>query len=899
MKIRAKILSYIIPLVLLPPVIVTLVAFLWANQISHHTQGFNRSVETISSALKHATDNVNSIFNERLRNDYEFIAENTAGTLKLINTFVEREIHQLALSTALESYMTISGAGRDFIAPKVFTQLYNASGRSGFLSISIFDTNGVSLLQYPINAPVPTVKLPEDKLGWKVYHSHQQGPPATMNYIAPLRYDGLRVNPDKGVLAGWLVVDFPFSNFVDQLTSVTTTNSLHMILLDNHGGLLFKPEGIDLLDDPNNTLAIRRNIIPEQLDVEFLIPWKEILETTRETTTLLASLEQETDNARRISKQADEFVVKAIMPFSLTLLVVIILAALAGGHLSKTVTTPILQLSEVAGQLSAGNLEITPELSGNDEVAELSRSLDRMRLSLRDHINNLDRLVSAKTNDLNAKTEALAASERETRELITRMTDAFVLLEVYQDVAPRILFCNPAFNTLAENRTSTRPIPYLSESQYERCLNVAHSGVTERFDVETEDGQAFSYNMYSPSPNRLAVVITNFTHRSKAEKESRRIEDAVRHTQKLESLGVLAGGIAHDFNNLLMAIMGNADLALLDAIPGSEIQENLMEIQKSSMRAANLCKQMLAYSGKGRFVIESCDISQLINDMIQLINVSVPKNVELSYNFAPELPLVEADTTQIRQVILNLVTNASEAMNDAEGKIYIRTRAEELPATSVGDNPAGIELAAGVYASIEVEDNGCGMSEETLKHVFEPFFTTKMTGRGLGMSAILGIVRAHKGLIRIHSEEGKGTRITLSFPAIAGAVAANKAISGTVLIVDDDMELSSVLERMLQKSGADTQIATSGQEAYAAYTTTPDQYSYLFISHRVALDDRTPLVRALMAFNPNVKIVIVSNRSENEALIPFKDLPVAAFLQKPYHLSRIKSLLHRFSLATS
>ncbi|MDR0993195.1 MAG: HAMP domain-containing protein [Verrucomicrobiota bacterium] len=897
MKIRAKIIFSIIPLVILPPVIVTLVSFLWTKQIARHTRSFDDSAHRISLSLSHAISNINSIFNDRIQSDYVFIAENTTGTLKLINTFVEREIHQLAVSSVLESYMTVSGSGRDFIAPKVFNQLHSAAVRSGFLSISILNTEGVPLLQYPVNVPLPSLQLPEDKPGWHVYHAHTTEPPQSLLYLAPLRYAGLRVNQDKGTLVGWVVIDMPFSNFTDQLTAVTGTAGLNLILRDTEGNILFQPKSDELLDDPEHTLTIRRNVIPNTLDVEFLIPWREILETTRDTTALLENLDEETLHARNISRQADKFAIKAGIPLSLTLLVVIVIAAFIGRQLAQSFTQPITKLSEAAGKLAAGDLAVNPQLDGNDEVSDLSHSLNHMRLSLREHISNLDRLVAAKTNDLNAKTKALAVSERETRELITRMNDAFAFLEVLPESPAKVLFSNPAYNLLASaNTRPERPVPFLDDAQYERCLNVAYTGVADRFDIQTSDDRYFSYNVYSPSPNRLAVVISNLTQKHQAEMEGRRLEEAMRYTQKLESLGVLAGGIAHDFNNLLMAIMGNADLALLEAPPDSALQESLTEIQKSSLRAVSLCKQMLAYSGQGQFVIENYDLSQLIGEMTQLIGVSIPQNVEIQYDFDPDLPLVEGDTTQIRQVVLNLITNASEAMKGAEGHIRITTKAEDLPAVALADNPAGVELLTGRYVTMEVQDDGSGMSPATLSHLFEPFFTTKMTGRGLGMAAVLGIVRAHKGLIRIQSREGQGTTVSISLPAIE-ATAVKKDPDAALLIAESDLELSAVLDRMLQKSGARTKVFHSGQAAFEAYTEHPEQYSVIFATQKLTLDNNITLVRAILTNDRKAKVIVLSELPEDEAMSPFRDLPVLGYLQKPYQLNRVRALCKRFSIS--
>jgi PAS domain S-box-containing protein len=258
-----------------------------------------------------------------------------------------------------------------------------------------------------------------------------------------------------------------------------------------------------------------------------------------------------------------------------------------------------------------------------------------------------------------------------------------------------------------------------------------------------------------------------------------KIQEQIQQTQKLESLGVLAGGIAHDFNNLLMGIMGNADLALMELSKVSPARENVEEIKAASARAADLCRQMLAYSGKGRFVIEPINLSEVVEEMTHMLEVSISKNVVLKFNFGENLPATRVDVTQIRQVIMNLITNASEAIGERSGVVSITTGTmacdkEYLEETYIED-----DLAPGLYLTLEVADTGCGMDEETLHRIFEPFYTTKFTGRGLGLAAVLGIVRGHKGAIKIYSEPGQGTTVRLLLPACEDAPPPPKSTSPT------------------------------------------------------------------------------------------------------------------------
>ncbi|MEW6519052.1 MAG: ATP-binding protein [Thermodesulfobacteriota bacterium] len=273
------------------------------------------------------------------------------------------------------------------------------------------------------------------------------------------------------------------------------------------------------------------------------------------------------------------------------------------------------------------------------------------------------------------------------------------------------------------------------------------------------------YYVYKLDTDEIVVIYDDLSKEKEAEEEKKKLARQIQHVQKLESLGVLAGGIAHDFNNLLMAIMGNADLAMLEMPETSPQRANMLAIMKASRRAADLCKQMLVYAGKGPFNPDRIDLNGLIRDMDHLLQISVAKKTRLLYHFAEKAPAVQADENQLRQVLINLVINASEAMGDSSGDITITTGAAECDRDFLDRNSLSEDLSPGLYAFFTVTDTGCGMDEATKAKLFDPFFTTKFPGRGLGMSAVMGIVRAHWGFITIKSEPGQGTAIQVYFPA--------------------------------------------------------------------------------------------------------------------------------------
>ena len=268
-------------------------------------------------------------------------------------------------------------------------------------------------------------------------------------------------------------------------------------------------------------------------------------------------------------------------------------------------------------------------------------------------------------------------------------------------------------------------------------------------------------NIYDEGSNSVAQFnIRDITERKHFD---RRFQD----TARLESLGILAGGIAHDFNNLLAGILGNAGLALGEAPPGSRYQSALKDVVLASQRAADLTRQMLAYAGKGHFLMRSLDLSDLVKEISKLVNSSIPKSVELKLNLSDSLPPIEGDSGQMQQVIMNLVINAAEAVGEGRrGQVRVVTRLESLNSSDLRLKYGTADLKAGRYVVLEITDDGCGMDESIRARIFDPFFTTKFTGRGLGLAAVQGIVRGHNGAIRVDSEVGRGTTFELALPAI-------------------------------------------------------------------------------------------------------------------------------------
>jgi PAS domain S-box-containing protein len=267
------------------------------------------------------------------------------------------------------------------------------------------------------------------------------------------------------------------------------------------------------------------------------------------------------------------------------------------------------------------------------------------------------------------------------------------------------------------------------------------------------------------APRRVVGTHTDITARKQAEAEAARVRHQMVENQKLESLGVLAGGVAHDFNNLLTVIIGNTSLARLESAGSPANCARLDNVLTASRQAAQLCHSMLAYAGKGSFATQQIDLNQIVTETTRLLELSIAKHVKLEFALAPDLPRNEADPVQIRQVIMNLVTNAAEAMGGKPGTIHLATSVVTLGPDSPGDGSAPtLEAEPGPYVCLEVTDTGEGMDPAMQTRIFEPFYSTKFTGRGLGLPAVLGIVRSHHGTLKVRSTPGRGTIIRVFLP---------------------------------------------------------------------------------------------------------------------------------------
>ncbi len=380
----------------------------------------------------------------------------------------------------------------------------------------------------------------------------------------------------------------------------------------------------------------------------------------------------------------------------------------------------------------------------------------------------------------------------------------------------------------------------------------------------------------------------DITARKEAEAARRRMEAQLLNTQKLESLGALAGGIAHDFNNLLGAILGNASFAAGEVPPGP-VRASLEDVVSASKRAAELVQQMMAYGGQIRLEPRLVDLSEAVHSIDRIISLTVPKKVALSYDLVPGVGPVRADPARIHQVVLSLVANAAEAIGDSPGKIRVSTGCGHRDRSWLDGCVLGEGVAEGTYASLQVSDTGCGMDDETRGHLFEPFFTTKFAGRGLGLAAVLGIVRAHGGAIRVESAVGRGTTATVLLPAATaeapGTVRARRGEGRVVLLVDDQEELRRLGARLLTRMGHRALVAADGEEAVGVFQKEPAAIDCLIVDATMPRLDGDETVRAIRRLRPDVPVIVTSGHPIAAVRSRFSGLDVAGFLHKPFDVA--------------
>ncbi len=437
-------------------------------------------------------------------------------------------------------------------------------------------------------------------------------------------------------------------------------------------------------------------------------------------------------------------------------------------------------------------------------------------------------------------------------------------------------------------------------------LNMREGDFTARIPIESDDepGRA------ARAVNSLAEMLQlRGEEKLRLQVEQIKTERKMLQAQKLESLGVMAGGVAHDFNNLLQSILGNMELATMKLDADAAPRKYIDNAMSSAKRAALLTGLMLTYVGKGVVTRKELDLNDLVVENSDLLQTAASTAITKELHLAPELPFIQADAAQIQQLVMNLITNAAEAITRPDGIVRLTTGVEECDQVFLNASLLEEKPAAGRFVFLEVSDNGCGMSEETMKRLFDPFFTTKFTGRGLGMSAVLGIMKTHRGALFVESRQGSGTTFRALFPASttqrtspvqviaetvpAEVMAEKMPLSGVALVVDDEKAVLKTCSRMVSLCGLTVVTARDGLDAVAKFREHADEITLVLMDLTMPRMDGITAMNEIFRIRPGARILLASGFNEDELNDRITEHPPSGFIRKPYDMALLEAEIRR------
>jgi signal transduction histidine kinase/ActR/RegA family two-component response regulator len=594
-----------------------------------------------------------------------------------------------------------------------------------------------------------------------------------------------------------------------------------------------------------------------------------------------------------------------LMPVPLILPIVTVLVRMAGqktGVLDARNSGPILSFVDVLAAIlivwGSSTQVLRSDILRRDAEEELRRSRDE-----------LDERVQQRTLELRRSNQKLAAEVAERHRAERDLQLANATLNNVIDASPLAICALNQDGSVRKRNSAAELLRIAWAEEFREIIERAALGETSAaVEIIQERGKGLPryLNVWASPLVRSGGERDGVLVMAVDVSERKAFELQIRQTQKLESLGVLAGGIAHDFNNLLTGIMGNASL-VFEEMSSTDPQRNyLRQVISASQRASDLTRQLLAYAGKGRFVIERVNISQLVTEISSLIRTSISRNVQLQLALDPDIPAIEADASQIQQVVMNLVINGSEAIPE-KGRVIVSTGLEDLNEAAIRSFSQSEKALPGRYVSLEVQDNGSGMDEETISRIFDPFFTTKFTGRGLGLAAVQGVVRSHKGLLGVRSAPGQGTTFRLLFPVagatgasipasrpareVAGSRGASLARQGTVLVIDDEAMVRETARNTLERIGYSVIEAEDGEAGIGQFAKQAGKITAVLLDFTMPGLSGLETFQRLKQIRPDVPVILSSGFNETEVARMFNGEGIAGFIQKPYTIDALASKL--------
>ncbi len=706
------------------------------------------------------------------------------------------------------------------------------------------------------------------------------------------------LNIQTGEVQGVLVADIRIKPVWDLFAGLRTEPGENIFLIDDGGRVVAHRNPSVVLRNTeyrvNETAAIQPGLSSQQM--VYAVDWINL-----GVQRLGVVAEKPTPQALRLA--VDTLFVTVLL-VTLSLLVAIGLRAMV----IHRIIVPLESLAETAQAVTQGDLSRQADVASEDEIGALAATFNSMTAQIRQSLAAMQQQVT----ELEQAKEALRQSEQKYRQLFENAGDIVYTL----DMAGNLTAVNPAITQI----TGYTPEEILDMGFMEiihpddrrmiaesmgRKLAGEHLEPYET-RITAKDGRPLVLELNSTVLKDDDGRLVGIQGIARDVTQRREVEQALRQAQKLESLGLLAGGIAHDFNNLLTGMLAQASLALGKLPLDSDSRDHLQKVMKAAERASDLTHQLLAYAGKGQFQVDVLDLNQVINSYLGLLETAVSKQIHLQFDLSDHLPGIEADRGQIQQLAMNLVINAAEAFAGDDDRITIRTFSQELAEDDNQSFWGGDTLPPGEYVCLEVADNGVGMDKATMSRIFDPFFSTKADGRGLGLSATLGIIRAHQGGLQLESQPGQGTRFVLYFPAspfspIAdepAVTAVQPQTGGLVLVIDDEESVREAVADILDMAGLQVIAAENGRVGLDIYSVRQAEIDLVLLDMQMPVMNGAETFRALAAVNPKVKVLLSSGYTENEVTGQFAGLPLAGFLQKPYNFDTLVTTVQS-ALATN
>ena len=563
--------------------------------------------------------------------------------------------------------------------------------------------------------------------------------------------------------------------------------------------------------------------------------------------------------------------------------------------LHRRLLRPLAQLGKAVTAVAKGDLTVRSATASNDEFGELSRTFDAMAIDLVAEMQReigVRKLAEESLRSLIEWTPVATIVHRDG--IITYVNSSATKMFGATSVQDLI---NKPFLDLIHQDFHQISLARKSETDIGNAIPIIEYKFL-KLDGTIVDGEIQSTRfIYNGEPAYISSI-SDITGRKQAEAEKQALEQQFQQTQKLESLGVLAGGIAHDFNNILAIIMGYCSLTKMDY---EDAEKHIPEIEKAAERAAALCRQMLAYAGKASLTQSQVNTWMLVDEMVSMLKTTIKQNVAIKSTLGTDIPFFTGDASQIRQVVMNLIINAAEAIGDAEGEIDVKLSKTEITAEQTEKDHLGFIIPAGRYICFEVADNGCGMDDDTRRRIFEPFYTTKLTGRGLGMSAVLGIIKAHNGALQLESRLGHGTtfkvylpvRLSKSETEEAEQIAASPPWqgSGTILLAEDEAQVKLIAIALIEMLGFNVLDAANGKEALELYQKNAADITLVVTDMGMPVMNGYELFYKLKQLNPQLPIIISSGFGEGDIASKIPREAIAGMINKPYNFEQLREVL--------